>query len=52
MAVVVPAPGVEPAPPLAEALLAHCRAHLARYKCPRDLRFQEELPRSEAGKIV
>jgi acyl-coenzyme A synthetase/AMP-(fatty) acid ligase len=52
VAVVVPAPGVEPAPPLSEALLAHCRAHLARYKCPRDLRFQEELPRSEAGKIV
>jgi len=34
------------------ATLAHCREHLARFKCPRDLRFQAELPRSEAGKIV
>jgi fatty-acyl-CoA synthase len=52
VAVVVPAPGVEPEPTLAEALLAHCRAHLARYKCPRELRFRTEVPRSEAGKIV
>jgi acyl-coenzyme A synthetase/AMP-(fatty) acid ligase len=52
VAVVVPAPGVEPDPALAEVLLAHCRAHLARYKCPRELRFQREVPRSEAGKIV
>jgi acyl-coenzyme A synthetase/AMP-(fatty) acid ligase len=52
VAIVVPAPGTEPDPALAEALLAHCQAHLARYKCPRELRFQEDLPRSEAGKIV
>ena len=52
VAVVVPAAGVEADAALAEALLAHCRAHLARYKCPRHLRFAETLPRSEAGKIV
>jgi fatty-acyl-CoA synthase len=52
VAVVVPAPGVDPDPALAETLLDHCREHLARFKCPRDLRFQPELPRSEAGKIV
>jgi acyl-coenzyme A synthetase/AMP-(fatty) acid ligase len=52
VAVVVPAAGVAGDPPLAEALLAHCREHLARFKCPRELRFQAELPRSEAGKIV
>ncbi|HYT40463.1 MAG TPA: AMP-binding protein [Acidimicrobiia bacterium] len=52
VAVVVPAAGIEPDPALAEALLAHCRAHLARYKCPREVRFQADLPRSEAGKIV
>jgi fatty-acyl-CoA synthase len=52
VAVVVPAAGVDPDPALAETLLDHCRAHLARFKCPRDLRFQPELPRSEAGKIV
>jgi fatty-acyl-CoA synthase len=52
VAVVVPAPGVEPDPALAEALLAHCGAHLARYKCPREVRFSGELPRSEAGKVI
>ncbi|MCA1845402.1 MAG: AMP-binding protein, partial [Actinobacteria bacterium] len=52
VAVVVPAAGIEPDPALADALLAHCREHLARYKCPRDLRFRAEVPRSEAGKIV
>ena len=52
VAVVVPAAGVEGDPGLAETLLAHCREHLARYKCPRELRFQAELPRSEAGKIT
>jgi long-chain acyl-CoA synthetase len=52
VAVVVPAPGVEAAAELADRLIAHCREHLARYKCPREIRFQDELPRSEAGKIV
>jgi long-chain acyl-CoA synthetase len=52
VAVVVPAAGVDADPALAESLLDHCRAHLARYKCPREVRFQGDLPRSEAGKIV
>ena len=50
--VVVPAAGFEPDEALVETLLAHCRAHLARYKCPRDLRFSGTLPRSEAGKLL
>ena len=52
VAVVVPAAGVEPDPALAESLLAHCREHLARFKCPRQVTFWGDLPRSEAGKIV
>jgi fatty-acyl-CoA synthase len=52
VAVVVPAAGVEADPALAESLLAHCRDRLARFKCPRELRFWPALPRSEAGKIV
>ncbi len=52
VAVVVPAAGVEPDEGLAATLLSHCQAHLARYKCPRDLRFAEALPRSEAGKLL
>jgi len=52
VAVVVPAPGVDPGPALAETLLTHCGQHLARFKCPREVRFQAQLPRSEAGKLV
>ena len=52
MAVVVPAAGVAGDPALAETLLARCRENLALFKCPRELRFQAELPRSEAGKIL
>jgi len=52
VAVVVPSAGVEADADLADALLAHCRERLARFKCPREVRFQAELPRSEAGKIV
>ena len=52
VAVVVPSEGQTGDPALAEALLAYCRERLARFKCPRELRFQAELPRSEAGKVV
>ncbi|MEH6718610.1 MAG: acyl-CoA synthetase [Aurantimonas endophytica] len=34
----------------AEALMEHCRAHLARYKCPKEIRFAE-VPRTSTGKI-
>jgi fatty-acyl-CoA synthase len=30
----------------------HVRAHLARYKVPRDVSFLEELPRNPAGKVL
>ncbi|HYF58521.1 MAG TPA: acyl-CoA synthetase [Burkholderiaceae bacterium] len=35
---------------LADALIAHCRAHLAHFKCPREVRFVE-LPKTSTGKI-
>ncbi len=50
-AVVEPAPGVEPGPELGERLLAHCRARLAGYKCPRSLDFTPALPRDANGKL-
>jgi long-chain acyl-CoA synthetase len=34
------------------ALLSYCREHLAGYKCPRDVEFRRELPKSNVGKIL
>ena len=34
----------------AEELIAHCRAHLAAYKCPRHIVF-DEIPKTSTGKI-
>jgi len=36
----------------AEKLLAHCREHLTGYKCPREVEFRRELPKSNVGKIL
>jgi long-chain acyl-CoA synthetase len=36
----------------AEELLAHCRAKLTGYKCPREVEFRNELPKSNVGKIL
>ena len=36
----------------AEDVLKHCREHLTGYKCPRDIEFRTELPKSNVGKIL
>ena len=38
-------------PELAESLMAHCRAHLAAFKCPRSIDFDMNLPRHPTGKL-
>ncbi|WP_219418666.1 AMP-binding protein [Pseudonocardia nigra] len=37
--------------PTAEEIIAHCREHLAGYKCPKRVEFLDELPRTATGKI-
>lgn len=37
---------------LAAELISHCRWKLSPIKCPRSVDFVEELPRSEAGKLL
>jgi long-chain acyl-CoA synthetase len=36
----------------AEALIAFCQERLARFKCPREIRFVDSLPKSPVGKIL
>ncbi len=36
----------------ADAVIAHAREHLARYKCPREVRVVARLPRTRNGKVV
>jgi acyl-CoA synthetase (AMP-forming)/AMP-acid ligase II len=36
----------------AEALIAHCRAHVAAYKAPKSVLVVDELPKSATGKIL
>jgi fatty-acyl-CoA synthase len=36
----------------AEALIEHCRAHLARFKVPKDITFLDALPRNPSGKVL
>jgi len=38
-------------PALERELLAFCRDHLAHYKCPRSIDFEQELPRQPTGKL-
>lgn len=48
-AVVVAKPGCTPA---GEALIAHCKAHIAHYKCPKSVELRAALPLSGAGKVL
>ena len=49
LAFVVPRPDTAPTP---ESLMAHCRAAIAAYKCPRRVELVESLPLSGAGKVL
>lgn len=51
VAVVEPGPGIEPSTRLADRLAAHCREHLAGFKCPRRVEFVAQLPRTDTGKL-
>ncbi|MBU2643328.1 hypothetical protein KKI24_01365, partial [bacterium] len=33
-------------------IIEHCRAHLAKYKCPKYVSFMTALPRNPIGKIL
>ena len=50
-AVVQPMDGVAPGEALTDELLEHCREGLARFKVPRSIDYEAELPRLPTGKL-
>jgi long-chain acyl-CoA synthetase len=50
-AVVQPVAGVAAGPQLEQELIAFCREHLAKLKCPRTVEFMDALPRLPTGKL-
>jgi long-chain acyl-CoA synthetase len=44
-------PGYEPTDDLARELIAYSRDRLAKFKCPKSIAFDDELPRHETGKL-
>ena len=48
LAYVVPIPGAQVTP---EAVIAHVRARLARYKAPKEVIVTDALPRTASGKL-
>ena len=51
-AVVIAADPARAGDDLGAELIAHCREHLAHYKCPRSVDFVTELPRLPTGKLL
>jgi acyl-CoA synthetase (AMP-forming)/AMP-acid ligase II len=51
-AVVQPAAPGTGGPALESELIAFCRARIARYKAPRSVSFEDELPRTPSGKML
>jgi acyl-CoA synthetase (AMP-forming)/AMP-acid ligase II len=50
-AIVQPVDGVAGDSALEAELIDYCRTHLAAYKCPRTIEFEQELPRDPNGKL-
>jgi long-chain acyl-CoA synthetase len=44
-------PGIAPGPEIEAELIEFCGQHLARYKLPRSIDFEAELPRLPTGKL-
>lgn len=52
VALVQPSAGAAIGPALSDELLAFCRSKLSSFKCPREIRFVEALPRLPNGKLL
>ncbi|QNL44817.1 AMP-binding protein [Oscillibacter hominis] len=45
-------PGFKPTEACRQAILAHCRKHIAKYAIPTEIEFREELPKTLVGKVA
>ena len=45
-------PGLEPSDAVKEAIMAHCRQHIAKYALPSDISFRTEMPKTLVGKVA
>lgn len=45
-------PGVNPDEETKQAILEHCRRHIAKYAMPYDIEFKEEMPKTLVGKVA
>jgi long-chain acyl-CoA synthetase len=50
-AFVAPKDPARAGPVLADELIRHCREHLIKWSCPREVEFRTELPKTRVGKI-
>jgi long-chain acyl-CoA synthetase len=51
-AFIQPAPGVVPGPELEQEIITFVKSQIASFKAPKTVRFVDDLPRSEAGKLM
>jgi long-chain acyl-CoA synthetase len=51
-AFIQPAADAVPGPELEQEIIAYVKSRIASFKAPRTIRFVDELPRSEAGKLI
>ena len=46
------AAGVEQSEQVKQAILDHCRKHIAKYAMPYDVEFKDEMPKTLVGKVA
>ena len=51
-AFIVPKPGVTPTEELKAEILDYCKKYIAKYACPREIEFREDLPKTLVGKVA
>ena len=51
-AYVVPKAGTAPDEALRQELMDYCKQYVAKYACPRELEFREDLPKTLVGKVA